>query len=277
MIHDHLRASDDARSGTGDLVIPTLETVGLTSRLNRLRLASRGLVLALDDRLSSGPVGTLSDFRELSAAIRTASCDAIMAFPGTLKALSTSGGWAPSSRIMNVNAGTTMRADRVRRGVFDIERVVAADAVAACYHLNVGAPEESEQLRELADYVYAAHRHGMPMMVAAYPRPDRITALTDRSSVLHAVTVATEIGADIVKFPFTDDLTTLRALRAAAPPPTVLLMAGGEQKNADDLRTAAEKVGDSGVDGMCLGRSFFLDPNSSATMRRLQEILQARN
>lgn len=232
-------------------------------------------MLALDDRLSSGPVGTLSDFRELSAAIRAASCDAVMAFPGTLKALATSGGWAPSARIMNVNAGTTMRAERVRHGVFGIEQVVAADAVAACYHLNVGAPEESGQLRELADYVCDAHRLGMPMMVAAYPRPDRVTTLTDSSDILHAVAVATEIGADIVKFPFTDDIATLAALRTVAPAPTVLLMAGGERKGPDDLTAAAERISDSGLNGLCLGRSFFLDPDSPTTMRRLQAVQRA--
>ena len=276
MIDDDLGAASDASLATrpGDVVVSTLENVGLASRLTRLRIASRGLVLALDDRLSSGPIGTLSDLQALRAAVREASCEAIMAFPGTLKAFSTAAGWRPTAQIMNVNAGTTMGAERVRRGVFGIEQVVAADAVAACFHLNVGAPEEPEQLRELGDYVCAAHRYGMPMMVAAYPRPDRVTTLTDRTHVLHAAIVATELGADIVKFPFTDDIVTLTALRAAVPGPTMLLMAGGEKKSADDLRAAAVMVTDVGLDGLCLGRSFFLDPDSPATMRRLRTILR---
>lgn len=279
MIDDDIQARRDASPAVrpGDVVVPTLENVGLASRLTRLRVASRGLVLALDDRLSAGPVGALSDVTALGEAIRLASCEAVMAFPGTLKALSTAGGWRPSALIMNVNAGTTMRAERVRRGVFGIDQVVAADAVAACYHLNVGAPEEPDQLRELCDYVAAAHRQGMPMMVAAYARPDRVTALTDRDHLLHAVTVATELGADIVKFPFTDDVMTLRALRTAVPAPTMLLMAGSETKSADELRAAATTVCEIGLDGLCLGRSFFLDPGSPATMRGLQTILCERD
>lgn len=258
-------------------LIPSLpvlsSSIGIMSRLNRLTSASPGLVFALDDRLTGGPTGLLFNLDKLADAVAATPCRAVMGFPGTLVPLARRFSPGSLALIMNLNAGTILQGALVRKSVLTIEQALELDAVAVCFHIDIGSPEEPGQLRELALHVRHGSQLGIPIMAAAYPRADHQNIDSSPEKVIHAANVAYELGATLIKFPFTTDEELLADLRDSIPQPTKLLMAGGEPTDPETLLRGARGVVHNNIDGICVGRSFFQVPDSTTSMVALYQEL----
>jgi 2-amino-4,5-dihydroxy-6-oxo-7-(phosphonooxy)heptanoate synthase len=108
------------------------------------------------------------------------------------------------------------------------------------------------------------------MLAMMYPRGPEIANPTDPGMVAHAVTLAVEMGADLVKTYYVGSVAEMREITAASPVPIVA--AGGPR--AGDREALMDFVDSAllgGAAGLAVGRNIFEDANPGELTRLLAE------
>lgn len=133
---------------------------------------------------------------------------------------------------------------------------LGADAIAVA--IGVRGPNEGKFLTILANMVEEADRIGLPVVAHIYPRDfsNGAKIVFDHDNIKWAVRCGIECGADVVKVPFTGEVSSFREIVSTAPVPVVA--AGGPR--ADTLQSALEmmsQVVESGAHGATIGRNIW--------------------
>jgi 2-amino-4,5-dihydroxy-6-oxo-7-(phosphooxy)heptanoate synthase len=90
--------------------------------------------------------------------------------------------------------------------------------------------------------------------------------------VQHAVTVAAELGADVVKTVQVADPADMRAITASCPVPVIV--AGGAPRERDaDLVADVEAALAAGAGGVALGRCLFQSDDPARTTRAVARLV----
>ena len=188
---------------------------GKQRRLARLFRHSdgRAVILPIDDGLISGPGAWLSDLSKFFSNIGSNPPDGVLLFAGVLSRY-----WsaldAPAA-IVNVTASTRGAAHTRKILCTDVGAAVAAGADLVAVHVNVTSQHEGDMLRTLSTTVREAEVFGVPVFAIMYPRcegdggednyqelrkadPDAYAQL-----VAHAARIGMELGADVIKTPYT--------------------------------------------------------------------------
>jgi DhnA family fructose-bisphosphate aldolase class Ia len=96
----------------------------------------------------------------------------------------------------------------------------------------------------------------------------------DHASVAHAVRVAVELGADIVKCNFTDDVEAFHRMVDMSPVP--IIVAGGPQMDTTyELFRLIATAMDAGASGVAVGRNIFGDPCPGMVARQIVRLVHA--
>ena len=95
-----------------------------------------------------------------------------------------------------------------------------------------------------------------------YPRGRRIKDEKNVDVVKHAARVGAELGADIIKCPYTGSIKTFRDVVQGCPVPVVI--AGGSKMNDEQTLKMIEGSLKAGAAGISMGRNAFQheDPTS---------------
>jgi 2-amino-4,5-dihydroxy-6-oxo-7-(phosphonooxy)heptanoate synthase len=168
-------------------------------RLERLGRAGSGLfVVPLDHAVADGPFAG-AGLDELVGEIAGNGADAIVLHKGAVRHVRPQ--WfVDVALIVHLNASTAFAADPDAKVlVARVEEAVRLGADAVSVHVNLGSDGEREQLADLATVADAADRWNVPLLAMMYPRGPRITNPPDPGLIAHAVSVAAELGADLVK------------------------------------------------------------------------------
>ena len=146
-----------------------------------------------------------------------------------------------------------------------MEEAIALGADAVSIHINLGSPNESKMLEIGANVARDCTRWGMPLLTMIYPRGKGIDSFSPQS-VGHAVRVAEELGADMIKTNYPGDPEAFRKIVKACSVP--VFIAGGEKtgdlESLKIIRDAVECRGRRGLrgeerlparghDGLCQG------------------------
>ncbi len=176
-----------------------------------------------------------------------------------------------------------------------VEDAVRLGADAVGYTLYVGSPAQPadfEQLRRVRD---DAVRHGMPLIVWAYPRGAAIEDKGGKTSfyaVDYAARTAAELGADVVKvnFPKPDqrdgvhrDYAELEyspqqamnaVVRSAAR--SMVLCSGGSKAGDEAMLEKARMSLEAGATGLIFGRNVWQRPHEESLrfVDRLRSLLE---
>ena len=94
-------------------------------------------------------------------------------------------------------------------------------------HINIGADDEARMLEDLGKVAIECMTWGMPLLAMMYPRGATIEDEKDVAVVKHAARVGAELGADIVKCPYTGCPETFREVVEGCTVPVVI--AGGSK------------------------------------------------
>jgi class I fructose-bisphosphate aldolase len=169
---------------------------------------------------------------------------------------------------------------------------LGADAVG--YTMYVGSPRQEVEIRQYLRVRQDCERHGMPLVMWAYPRGAAIEAKGGKGTLFaqdYAARVALEMGADVVKLhePNEDNPRCpepYRSLREAAAARLrrvvrsagrVLVLFSGGAKDDDERRVLAKirLYMDSGATGVMFGRNMWLRPfdEAVALSRKVQAIM----
>src|SRR6056297_617892 len=172
-------------------------STGKSARLSRIGTGGRYLVVPMDHGITLGAVTGLKDIESTIDAVTRGGADSILTQKGIAPRVHENKNDA--GYIVHLNGSTAIGPDENdKRQTGTVEDAIRAGADAVSFHINVGSEYEREQIADLAELTGEADRYNVPVLAMAYARgPD--VAEDDPEALGHAVRLAEEVGADLVK------------------------------------------------------------------------------
>lgn len=234
----------------------------------------RLLVVPLDHPINEGPVtGGGRRLDALVGQVAEGGADAIVLHKGGLRFVDP-GRFAELALIVHLSASTVRSTDPdAKYLVADVAEALRLGADAVSVHVNLGSREEARQLADLGAVADACDRLNTPLLAMIYPRGPAVTDPRDPELIAHAVAVAADLGADLVKTTAPADSAELADITATAGIP--VLVAGGPPR-ADALSTVAEWLL-AGAAGVAMGRNIFRARDVTEATRRVAEIVHTNH
>jgi len=134
-------------------------------------------------------------------------------------------------------------------------------------HITLGHAHEREMLADFGRISAQCDRFGMPLLAMVYLDKSAAKAREGVVSELHAVRVAQELGADIIKLADPGDDGLLAEIVTSLQVP-VVVGGGARQESAIFLQRIHAMMA-SGVDGIAVGRNIFQSADIESDFSRL--------
>ena len=153
-----------------------------------------------------------------------------------------------------------------------VKRAVKLGASAVGYTIYLGSPRESDIFREFAEVVEEAHRYGLPVIAWVYPRGPKINDDKTTELLAYAARTGLELGADVVKIKYNDDIEGFKWVTKAAGK-TKVVVAGGAKLEDKKLLENVKDIMQTGACGMAIGRNVWQHDNPLGVSRALKKIV----
>ena len=252
-------------------------SLGKTIRLERIlnRKTQRAIIVPMDHGVSVGPIDGIIDMRETIVDMANSGADAVLMHKGLVRC-----GHRASGRdvglIVHLSASTSLSPlSNSKTLVGTVEEAVRLGADGVSVHVNLGDTNEREMLADLGRVARSADEWGMPLLAMVYARGPRVDNEFDPAVVAHCARVGVELGADVVKVPYTGDMESFSDVVSACCIPVVI--AGGPR--TESTRQFLEMVDNSlkaGGSGLSVGRNVFQHPRRTRLVQALRGLVQDR-
>jgi fructose-bisphosphate aldolase/2-amino-3,7-dideoxy-D-threo-hept-6-ulosonate synthase len=244
-------------------------TAGLSARLKRISTNDRYLIVPMDHGLTMGAVDGLVDIESTIDGVTSGGADAVLTQKGIAPRVHENKNGA--GYIVHVNGSTTIGPDESdKRVTATAEDAVRVGADAVSFHINVGSDHEPDQIEELAELTADASRLGLPVLAMAYARGPGVDE-TDPESLGHAVRLAEELGADVVKTGYSGDGDSFARVTESTRLPVVI--AGGSKGTDRDTVEMVRGAMDGDAAGVSMGRSIFQHEDPEGIARAVSAVV----
>ncbi|MCG1002228.1 MULTISPECIES: 2-amino-3,7-dideoxy-D-threo-hept-6-ulosonate synthase [Halobacterium] len=228
-------------------------TPGKTARLDRIGRDGRFVTIPMDHGITLGAVDGLVDIESTIDDVTSNGADAVLTQKGVAPRVHDNKNGA--GYVVHLNASTSIGPDsNDKRRTGTVEEAVRAGADAVSFHINVGSDHEPDQITQLADVVDDAQDLGMPVLAMAYARGPGVDE-HDAESLGHAVRLAEELGADLVKTAYSGSRESFERVTESTNKPVIIAGGSpdGDRQTLQDVRDAM----DAGAAGVSTGRTVF--------------------
>jgi predicted phospho-2-dehydro-3-deoxyheptonate aldolase len=211
------------------------------------------VIVPMDHGVSEGAIDGLIDMDKAISLVEKGGASAVLLHKGLIKSMRSPPGCGV---IMHASAGTKYAEDKNKKVlVSGVENAIRLGADAISVHVNVGgSATEHDMLEALGEVADLCDKNGMPLLAMTYPRGKGVTG--SPAEIAHAARIGGELGADIVKCPYTGDINSMSLVTAACPVPVVI--AGGPKCDTDiAVLQMVEDAMTAGCIGISLGRNIF--------------------
>ena len=142
---------------------------------------------------------------------------------------------------------------------------IGADAVSI--HINVGAEDEAEMLKDLGKTARICDLWGMPLIAMMYTRGTKVKSEHGVEYVKLAARIGSELGADIVKTNYTGSSDSFKEVVRGCKAPVVI--AGGPKMSTekDLMRMVYDAISVGGA-GVAIGRNIFQADDPTLLVRK---------
>ena len=259
--------------------------IGKYRRMNHIFSSNdRCLIVPLDDSLISGPKKGLFYIEEKIDQIASAKPSALITYLGSASLAKK----YDIPIILNISASTVLSNHTNKVIISSVEQAVAIDADAVAVHINFSSKYESDMLHNIIKIKRSCDMYGMPLMILAYPRkelnnsgividdnydelrvrePEKYTEI-----VCHAVRIAFELGADIIKTQYTGSAESFKKVVDCAQGVPVVI-AGGAERDIIDVLDMVRGAIVAGASGVSIGRNVFDKVDSDKVIMSIKDIL----
>jgi fructose-bisphosphate aldolase / 2-amino-3,7-dideoxy-D-threo-hept-6-ulosonate synthase len=231
--------------------------IGKEIRLERLmnRNTGKTVIVPMDHGVTVGPIPGLTQIGDTINKVAEGGANAIVEHNGMVGAGHRRYG-KDIGLIVHLSASTSLAPDpNYKVLVCSVERAIKLGADGVSIHINLGAEDEPQMLRDFGLVSEACFEWGMPLLAMVYPRGVKVPDEQDPEAVKHAARFAGELGADIVKVPYTGSPETFARVVEGTPIPVVI--AGGSKQGEEETLRTIEEVMRAGAAGLSMGRNAF--------------------
>jgi len=248
--------------------------VGKRIRMERImdRDTSKTVIIPMDHGVTVGPMAGLIDMRKTINAVATGGANAIVIHKGLVEAGHRRSG-KDVGLIIHLSASTCMAPDPNNKVlVCSVEEAIKLGADAVSIHVNIGAEDEKSMLKDFGRVAREASQWGMPLLAMMYMRGPKVKNGYEVNVVKHAARVGAELGADIVKVPYTGSAESFREVVAGCFVPVVI--AGGEKMETDrDILEMVKGSVAAGGAGVSIGRNAFQHRDPERIVRVISKLV----
>jgi predicted phospho-2-dehydro-3-deoxyheptonate aldolase len=248
--------------------------IGKQIRLERLlnRNSRKTVIIPMDHGVTIGPVEGLVDMKKSVNAVAEGGANAIVMHKGVV-GNGHRGSGKDVGLIIHLSASTKLAPDpNAKMLVCTVEEAVKLGADGVSIHVNLGAEDEKDMLRDLGEVARQANEWRMPLLAMMYTRGKKIQHEYDVAVVKHAARVGAELGADLVKVPYTGSPESFREVVEGCFVPVVI--AGGEKMETDeDILVMVRGSVDAGGAGVSIGRNAFQHHRPDMIVRAISRIV----
>ncbi len=248
--------------------------IGKEIRLERIidRNSRRTVIIPMDHGVTVGPIEGLADMRETVSKVVAGGANAILMHKGMVRA-GHRGTGKDVGLIIHLSAGTSISPDpNAKELVCTVEEAIKLGADAVSVHINLGAETDKEMLRQLGYVSSRCTEWQMPLVAMVYTRGPKIKDEYDVKNVKHAARVGAELGADIVKVPFTGSTESFTEVVQGCPVPVVI--AGGPKMDSDeDIFKMVNEALKADAAGVSIGRNAFQHKNPTKMVQALSKMV----
>ena len=231
--------------------------IGKSIRLHRImnRNTGKTVIIPMDHGVTVGPIKGLTNMTETVNRVVEGGANAVIEHKGIVTAGHRECG-KDVGLIIHLSASTSLGPDPNNKVlVCTVEEAIKLGADAVSMHINVGAETEADMLKDVGMVATKCTEWGMPLLVMAYPRGAKVKDEKDVECVKHAARIAAELGADIVKVPYTGSPESFKEVVDGCPIPVVI--AGGSKLSDEETLRMIEGVIKAGGAGLSMGRNAF--------------------
>jgi class I fructose-bisphosphate aldolase len=233
--------------------------IGKKVRLERIinRNTGKTVIVPMDHGVSSGPIDGLIDIKDTVQKVAEGGANAIILHKGLVEQ-GHRGKGKDVGLIVHMSASTDLslrKNDKVL--VCSVEEAIKLGADGVSIHVNIGAEDEKQMLRDFGEVSKVCLDWQMPLLAMLYYRGPEVRNPFDPKAIAHIARLGAELGADIVKVPYTGDPDSFRKVVEGCPVPVVI--AGGPKvKDVKDLlQMVYDAVVVAGCAGLSIGRNVF--------------------
>lgn len=232
--------------------------IGKTIRMERIidRNSGKTVIIPMDHGVTVGPIEGLADMRTTVSKVVAGGANAILMHKGMVQA-GHRGTGRDVGLIIHLSAGTLLSPDpNAKELICTVEEAIKLGADAVSVHINLGAETDKEMLCQLGFVSEQCLEWQMPLVAMMYTRGPKIKNEFDVANVKHAARVGAELGADIVKVPYTGSTESFTEVVEGCPVPVVI--AGGPKMGSDeDIFKMVCGALKAGAAGLSIGRNAF--------------------
>lgn len=248
--------------------------LGTKLRLERIfnRDTNRAIIVPMDHGVSVGPLEGIVDMRETVSEMAEGGADAVLMHKGLARCGHRMVG-RDLGLIIHLSASTSLTPHNNSKVlVSTVEEAIRLGADAVSVHVNLGDENERDMLAQMGAVADAANNWGMPLLAMMYGRGPNIRNSYDPAIVAHCARVGVELGADVVKVPYTGDMESFNRVVESCCVPVVI--AGGPKMDAtrDFLQMVHDSL-EAGGAGLSVGRNVFQHPRRVLLLRALRGIV----
>lgn len=251
-----------------------MSEIGKSVRMERIfnRNTGKTIIIPMDHGVGAGPIKGIIDLPTTVNKVAEGGANAVLGHMG-LPRYGHRGYGRDIGLIIHLSASTSLGPDPNHKVlVTTVEEAIKIGADAVSVHINVGADDEAQMLKDLGFIAKQCDEWGMPLIAMMYPRGPKVTSEHDVNFVKHAARIGAELGADIVKTNYTGSIETFREVVEGCPVPVVI--AGGPQMDTE--KQLLQMVYDSlqaGGSGVAIGRNVFQSEDPVKLVSNISKIV----
>jgi len=248
--------------------------LGKAIRLERIfnRNTKRTIIVPMDHGTTVGPIPGIVDMREAVGAVVEGGANAVLMHKGLVRCGHRTQG-KDIGLIVHLSASTTLSPfPNAKTLVGTVEDAIRLGADAVSVHINLGDESEAKMLTDFGQVTSTAQSWGIPVLAMVYARGPKVKSEFDPEIVAHCARVGVELGADVVKVPYTGDVDTFGHVVDSCCVPVVI--AGGPK--LDSTKAFLQMVHDSilaGGSGLSVGRNVFQHKNPALLTQALSKVV----
>ena len=216
----------------------------------------------MDHGLTMGTIQGLEDIADVIDKVSLGGANAVLMHSGMVGAGHRKYG-KDIGLILHLSGATNLAPDPNRKVlVCSVERALKMGADGVSIHINIGADEEPEMLKDASIVVEKSREWGVPLLAMMYPRGKKITDENDPEVVNIAVRAGVELGADIVKTNYTGDIDSFKEIVNGVSHIPIIIAGGPKMDTIPDLLQMVHDSLQAGGAGVAFGRNIFqsVDP-----------------
>ena len=248
--------------------------LGKSVRLERIfnRNTGRTIIVPLDHGVSVGPLDGIVDLRDTVDKVTEGGANAVLMHKGIPRRSHRRHG-KDVGLIIHLSASTTLSPfPNAKTLVGDVEDAIRLGADAVSVHVNIGDETERHMLYEFGRITTSANNWGMPVLAMIYARGPKIKSEFEPKVVEHCARLGEELGADVVKVPYTGEVESFRKVVEGCCIPVVIAGGPKMEKPRDIVEMAYSSIQAGGA-GLSVGRNIFQADDPTRLVKALHGIV----